>query len=107
MADAFGPLAQTAGTGSAATVYTPGSGETVIIRCIRIVNTDAASANFVLYHDIDGSTYNAGSTIIPTTSLAGNGTFTDVSAICADENGSIGFNGPSTMTITLYGDVIT
>lgn len=107
MANTFKPLAQAAGTGAAATVYTPGAGENVIIKCIRVANTSASSGNITIYHDIDGSTYNAASTIQPQTSLAGNSSYMISATICADENGSIGFNGASTMTITIYGDVVT
>lgn len=107
MADLFTPLVQAVGTGAVATIYTPAVGESVIIKCIRIVNTSGSASDVTLYHDIDGSTYNAASMIMGTFSLAGLATFTDVTAIIANSAGSIGMNAAATTTVTLYGDVVT
>jgi len=108
MAIAEQQLAQAQGTGLTASVFSPASGQTVLIREIRIVNTTAGSLNFDLYHDDNGTTYDATTAIYPTTTLVANAMLVDKTHIYMnDSTGNIGFNAPAGLTITLYGAVFT
>jgi len=86
-------------------LLTPAAGEQYVVKEIRVVNTQATSSRtFTIYHDINGTTYNAASQIDKTWTLGTNERYTDKSDIVVDENGSLAWNGShSDLTITVYG----
>ncbi len=108
MANTYKQLAQAVGTGAAASVFSPAASQTVIVREIRVVNTSASSKTFKLYNHDAGTTYNNTTQIVPNTSLPGDTMFVDKCHICMNvDAGSIGFDGPAELTISLWGLVIT
>ena len=108
MANTYKQLAQAQGTGGAASVYSPGTGEQVIIRDVVVVNTTGGDLDFILYCDDDGSTFDETTQILSVTTLPSNSTYERHSWITMNVNaGNIGFDAPSGLTITMWGVVIT
>ncbi len=95
---------------TAASLYSPGSGVEATIRTIIICNQSGASAKFRLFHDDDGTTYDA------TTALYWDVTFpADDSVLISlfigmnDENGNLGFrtDTANALTATCWGAEIS
>ena len=99
------PVHQSRPSGTlAVTLYQPAAGVTDDLR-IRIVRNSGVtgSATFNLYHDIDGTTFDADSEITPPLTLSDGDQYTE-ERVSADENGAIGFKTSvaNALTITIW-----
>jgi hypothetical protein len=108
MANTYKQLAQMQGTGSAASAYSPDSGQTAIITDITVANTTAGALSFSLYNDDDGTTYTAATQILGTTSVPANSTYEKRCRICMNNAaGNLAINAPAGLTLTAWGVLIT
>jgi len=106
MALSYTPLVQAReNSTNAATLYTPGAGETAEI-VLKISNLHTDSVLVRVFHDIDGSTYNEASALVWDFDLDA-GMFLSLSGIKMDENGSLGYRSSiaNALTATVYGIV--
>jgi hypothetical protein len=101
-------LGQAVGTGSAASVYSPSSGETGIITSITVVNDTGGALSFALYLDDDGTTYTSATQVLHTVDIPSANTY---ERRCQwpmnNAAGNLAFDGPAGLTITVWGVVKT
>jgi hypothetical protein len=108
MPDVYKQLAQAVGTGAAFTLLSPSVGETIIIREIVVVNTGGSAVSFTLYNDDDGIVYDTTTQVTPIKTVGPNDFYENKTHWTLNNaNGSIGFNAPAAMTITMWGVVRT
>ena len=94
-----------AGT-SPVSIYSPAASTQTIIRTILICNTTGSAADFSIYHDDDGTTYDESTALYFAEQLAANTTREILVHILAnDENGNIAVQTDTgnALTFTLYG----
>ncbi len=95
---------------SAASLFSPASGETVIVTDIVICNVSANDASYRIFNDDDGTTFDEGTALFFDVSIRANSTHTiDNAIIMNDSTGSIGVRTDSAndLTFTAYGLVYT
>lgn len=106
MADVYDMLCQVQGTGAASSVYARPANKQVIIREIVIVNTTSSNKTFKLYLDNDGTTYDATTQILSSTTIPANSTYERQCHIGMNTaGGHLAMDGPATLTLTAWGVV--
>lgn len=103
-------LAQAVATTGFVSIYSSGSGVTTIVKGITMVNTTATARTIEIAIDVDGTTYDATTTVFETT-LGPNETLTD-DAFRAMQSGVTGniaikSDGASAVTVTVDGAEVT
>ena len=97
--------ARPAGT-TAVSIYSPGAGVTAIIRNVTVTNTTGLAANFSLYHDDDGTTYDQTTALYYTVRIEKNQTIS-LTAFMAMNNSSgnlaVQTDTANALTFTVYG----
>jgi len=95
---------------NAASVYSPGSGETVIIKTIIACNTSGSAATLDIYHDDDGSTYDESTALIWQYNIPLTGGVTILENIMMnDSSGNLAMKSSvaNAITVSGYGAIIT
>lgn len=91
---------------AAASIYSPGDGVQAIVKRILVCNTDTVAANWDLFHDDDGTTYDASTQLIKQVSVSPNETYVFTDELFVDSSGNVAVATDVTaaLTFTLYGD---
>lgn len=90
-------------------IYNPPASTTGVVRTIHIVNPAAGNRTYKIYHDADGTTYDA-TTIIHQGSISGNSSLeinTFIAASNSAGNIAVETSSGTTLNFTLYGAEIT
>jgi hypothetical protein len=111
MAHTLQQLAQSRpGNTNAASVYSPSSGQEILIKSIIISNTTASSAKFRIFHDDDGSTYDETTSLywdieVPPNTSAN----IEMNIMMNVDAGNLAIrtDTASALTFSLYGSIIT
>lgn len=91
-------------TTSAVSAYSPGSGETAIIKHLIICNHESTSQTWGLWIDNDGSTYDDGSVKFEDIAIAGNTTIMiDCFIAMNDSTGNLAIKADANSMITISG----
>ena len=99
------PLFSQQATTSATSAYSPGSGETVIIRQITVCNHESTSQTFGIWVDVDGSTYDDNSVRFEDTTIDANTTLViDTYWIMNAAAGNLAIKADANSKITISGD---
>lgn len=111
MAHTIQQLAQSRPSGTtAASVYSPASGEEVVIHNVIICNTSGASAKYRLFLDDDGTTYDESTALAWDVSVGADevGIF-EVKLCMNDANGNLAVrtDTASALTFTVNGEVLS
>ena len=100
-------LAQSAPDGTAAvSLFSPSKRDRYTITSILVANTTAASVDFRIFHDEDGSTYSVGTALFYDIPLSGNCTFLFETEIYMNNPaGNLGVRTATAdaLTFTVYG----
>ena len=97
-------------TTAATSAYSPGSGETAIIKQITVCNHEATAQAFSIWLDVDGSTYDDAVIRFAATSIAAQSTvLIDTYWIMNDASGNLAIwaDANSKITISADGAVVT
>ncbi len=94
---------------TAASIYTPGAGIKGIVHNIIICNTTSTDATYTIYHDLDGTTYDADSEIFKGTCLADDFVLIEAKVTLKDQEGNIAVKQgtSSALNFTLHGEEIS
>ena len=60
---------------TAASLWSPGAGEEIVMHTLFIANRSAVSADYTLYYDDDGAVFDDDSVIVPATTLTAGKTY--------------------------------
>lgn len=87
-------------------IYTPGDGVQATVKRVIICNTSAANALANLYHDDDGSTYNATTQLLKDNTIGPGKTLVFDNEIDIDSAGNLGASSDVTaaLTFSAYGE---
>ena len=95
---------------SAVSVYSPGSGVTTIIKTIFLTNTSGSPADYRLFCDDDGTTYDESTTLAWDVEI-GDDEMVEIDCFIAmnDSSGNFAYRSSvaNAITITLFGAEIT
>ena len=95
---------------NAVSVYSPGASTTAIIKTIKLTNTSGADANYTIYIDDDGTTYDESTTTDWDITIgAGEAIQIDGWFPMSNQNGNFAYKTSvaNAITITLFGLEIT
>ena len=96
---------------TAASLFSPDENKPYKINVIIIVNTSGSAASATIYHDIDGSTYDETTTILPAKSITASGFYMfQPNEGIGDYNkaGNVGVKSSvaDALTFTAYGEIL-
>jgi hypothetical protein len=101
---------QNASGGTAESLYSPGAGETAIVKNVVVCNTSGSADSFRVFIDDDGSTYNDTTALFYDVVIAANTTIVlNVLLYMNDASGNLGVSCATTgaCTFTANGIVVT
>lgn len=91
---------------TAASLYTPGDGVQAVVKRVVICNTSASNAAFDIFHDDNGTTYDATTQLYYNQTVTAGLTWVLEDELYVDSSGNIAVASDTTLalTFTLYGD---
>lgn len=93
---------------AAASLYTPGDGVQCIVKRVIICNTAAAAAAFSMFHDDDGTTYDASTQLFKDQTITPGVTLVLDEELFLDSDANLGVASDTTaaLTFSLYGEEV-
>jgi hypothetical protein len=93
---------------TAVSLYTPGDGVQCVVKRIIICNTSSAAAAFDIYHDDDGTTYNATTQLFKDYTISAGVTFVmdEELFLDSDANVAAACDVTAALTFSVYGEEV-